>query len=85
MSDLISKSALVDALAEQAKNMEEVAANAAWMQAVDYYLGMKTGFASAAIMADSAPTIEAIDSSVYIEAVAAAEQRGYNKGLIDGH
>lgn len=31
----IDADALVDAFAEQAKNMEEVAANAAWMQAVD--------------------------------------------------
>lgn len=59
MSDYISKSALVDALAEQAKNMAEVAANAAG-QAVDYYSGMKTGFASAAIVANSAPTIDAV-------------------------
>ena len=57
MNDLIRKSALVDALTEQAKNMAEVAANSAG-QAVDYYSGMKTGFASAAIMANSAPTIE---------------------------
>lgn len=59
MSDYISKSALVDALAEKAKNMAEVAANAAG-QAVDYYSGMKTGFASAAIMANSAQTIDAV-------------------------
>lgn len=83
MSDYISKSALVDALTEKAKNMAEVAANSCG-QAIDYYSGMKTGFSSAAIMANSAPTIDAVPREDYEATIYAREQNAYDRGLLDG-
>ena len=57
MSDLISKSALVDALTEQAKNTTEIAVNAKG-KAREYYSGTANGLARASIMTNSAPTID---------------------------
>ena len=65
---------LVDALAEQAKNMAEVAANAAG-QAVDYYSGMKLGYANAALIANVAPTIDAVP------AVRCKDYKYYREGM----
>ena len=55
MTDLISKSALVDRLSEEAKRLAEIAMHSKG-QAVDYYTGMKTGMARAAIWANGTPT-----------------------------
>ena len=58
MSDYISKSAIVDRLCEEAKRLAEKAFHSRG-QAVDYYTGMKTGMARAAIWANGTPTVDA--------------------------
>ena len=58
MNDLMSKSALVDRLCEEAKRIAEIAIHSKG-QAVDYYTGMKTGMARAAIWANGTQTVDA--------------------------
>lgn len=62
MSDYISKSAIVDRLSEEAKRLAEKAIHSKG-QAVDYYTGMKTGMAKAAILVNGMltgePTVDA--------------------------
>ena len=57
MTDHISKSAIVDRLSEEAKRLAEKAIHSKG-QAVDYYTGMKTGIARAAIWANGTPTVD---------------------------
>ena len=57
MDDLISRQALVEKLCDNAKEMAKIA-DSSCGQAVDYYSGIKTGYSNAAIIANSAPTIE---------------------------
>lgn len=59
MSDLISKSAIVDRLSEEAKRLTEIAIHSKG-QAGDYYTGRKTGMARAAIIATCFTTIDAV-------------------------
>ena len=59
MSDYISKSAIVDRLSEEAKRFAEIAIHSKG-KAADYYTGMKTGFAKAAIIANYFPTNDAV-------------------------
>lgn len=59
MTDLISKSAIVDRLSEEAKRLEELSIHSKG-QAADYYTGRKNGFAKAAIIANNFPTIDPV-------------------------
>jgi hypothetical protein len=59
MNDLISKSAIVDRLSEEAKRLAEIAIHSKG-QAVDYYTGAKTGMAKAAIIVSTEQIIDAV-------------------------
>ncbi len=59
MTDLISKSALIDRLSEEAKRFAEIAIHSKG-QAVDYYTGAKTGMAKAAIIVNTERNIDAV-------------------------
>lgn len=59
MPRLIDADALVENLTDKAKGMAKIA-DSSCGQAADYYSGIKTGFANAAIVADSFPTIDAV-------------------------
>lgn len=53
----IDADALVENLTDKAKGIAKISESSCG-QAADYYSGIKTGFANAAIVADSFPTIE---------------------------
>lgn len=59
MTDLISKSALVDRLSDEAVNAK-AKEESSCANATTYYAGIKCGFWNAAIIADNFPTIDAI-------------------------
>lgn len=59
MSDLISKSALVDRLSDAAVNAKAIEESSC-ANASTYYAGIKCGFWNAAIIADNFPTVDAV-------------------------